>query len=239
MEYKLLNEEESFAYLSFNTDGLTNEIGTETMVAETENHWSKLLESVVVNTTDGILITDTNFSNPKIIYVNNALSKMSGYSKQELLGQSPGILHGKNFQQAGIKILEKAIQLKNYCTVDLINYRKSGQEYDVNVSVSPVFDRQGALTHWISIQRDVTSHKRYVQAVESQNERLKQIAWMHSHSLRNPLSKIIALAKLIKVENCNEDQQRLLNYFTQSVYDLEDVICEIEGMAYIHEPRED
>ncbi|WP_306017617.1 PAS domain-containing protein, partial [Balneatrix alpica] len=127
-----------------------------------EEHWSKLLESVVINTTDGVVITDANVNpGPNIIYVNDALIKMSGFTRDELIGSSADIFHGDNSTQEGLKKIGTAIQNKQACNVELINYTKAGRAYDVSINISPVTDHTGAVTHWISIQRDITENRNY------------------------------------------------------------------------------
>ncbi|RYG09265.1 MAG: PAS domain S-box protein, partial [Chitinophagaceae bacterium] len=151
-----------------------------------EEHWSKLLESVVINTSDGVLITDA--VGPSIIYVNDALLKMSGFSRAELIGKSPAILHGLYSQQDGIDELNRSIKNKVECRVELSNYTKAGKKYEVSITICPVLDNKGELTSWISIQRDITNQKKYVKEIERQNRKLNDIRWLQSHGVRAPLA---------------------------------------------------
>lgn len=197
-----------------------------------EEHWSKLLESVVINTTDGVLITDASFDpGPTIVYVNDALVTMSGYSREELIGKGPNILYGSNLVQKGLSRIETAINDKLPCNTDLIHYTKEGKAFDVSVNICPVTDSTGEVTHWISIQRDITENRNYIKEIEGQNKKLRDIAWMHSHKVRSPLTRIMSLVELLKNHSTLEDQQTLHDYLAKSALELDKVISDITNNA--------
>lgn len=195
--------------------------------AVTEEHWSKLLESVVINTTDGVLITNANESDTAIVYVNDALVKMSGFSREELIGASPGIFHGDHHFQSGLKIIQTAIKGKQPCNAELINYTKNGAPYDVSINICPVTDSTGAVTHWVSIQRDITENRNYIKAIEEQNKKLVDIAWMHSHKVREPLTRIMSLVELLKTGALATEQEILHDYLSKSAAELDKIISDI------------
>ncbi|SMD01800.1 PAS domain S-box protein [Pedobacter africanus] len=197
-----------------------------------EEHWSKLLESVVVNTTDGVLITDAKVNpGPDIVYVNDALVRMSGYSREELIGKSPNIFHGHNLIQEGLKKIETSIKNKEACNVELINYTKEGNAYDVSINICPVSDHTGTVTHWISIQRDITENRNYVKAIEAQNKKLRDISWLHSHKIRSPLTRIMSIVDLLKNHSPEGEQDMLHNYLLKSAEELDGVIFDITNNA--------
>ncbi len=135
----------------------------------------KLLESVVTSAKDAILITEAesyDFGGPRIIYANEAFCKMTGYEAAEVIGNSPGILHGPNSDIAELTKLGNAIKNWQSCEITVTNYKKSGEEYWVNFTIQPVADDKGWYTHWIAIERDVTEQK----IKEQQKELLTQIS---------------------------------------------------------------
>lgn len=127
-----------------------------------EENRLKLLESVIINTQDAVLISEAepiDEPGPKIIFANEAFSKISGYSVEEVIGKTPRIFQGPNTDKAELIKLKKALKNWESCEITIINYKKSGEEYWVNFKVSPVLNEVGRYTHWISIQRDVTEEK--------------------------------------------------------------------------------
>ena len=122
----------------------------------------KLLESVITNTTDAVLITEAGLFDepgPRILYVNDAFTKMTGYTDEEIMGKTPRILQGAKSDQRELKRL--SVAMRNYlpCEITTINYHKNGDEFWINFAVSPVTDENGKHTHMIAIQRDVTQRK--------------------------------------------------------------------------------
>ena len=133
-----------------------------------EEHHLKLLESVITNTNDSVLITDVHEINKpgqRIVYVNEAFTKMTGYTKEEVFGKTPGFLQGLKSDRKELNKLSNAIRNWESCEITIINYKKSGEEFWINISVSPVTDQKGLVTHWIAIERDVTESKKIDQAV--------------------------------------------------------------------------
>lgn len=122
----------------------------------------KLLESVVTNTNDAIIITEAepfDLPGPKIVYVNDAFTKMTGYQPEEVIGQTPRILQGPLTDKESLKKLSIALRNWESCEITTINYKKDGTPFWINFSVNPVADETGWYTHWIAIERDVTEEK--------------------------------------------------------------------------------
>ncbi len=133
-----------------------------------EEHRLKLLESVITNASDAVMITDAATSGTpgnNIIYINDAFTKMTGYQPEELIGQNPDILQGERTSLTEQKRLKKAIKHFKSCEAELINYKKNGEEFWVNIAISPVADSNGIYTHWIAIERDVTARKKEDQEI--------------------------------------------------------------------------
>lgn len=127
-----------------------------------EQQQLKLLESVITNANDSILITEAvaqDESGPRIIYANAAFTKMTGYQAAEVIGKTPGFLHGPNTDKAEMARLYAAIKNWETCEVTVINYKKQGEEFWINFTITPVSDEKGHYTHWVAIQRDVTEKK--------------------------------------------------------------------------------
>ncbi len=122
----------------------------------------QLLESVITNTNDSVIITEAeqlDHTGPRIVYVNNAFTKITGYSSEEVIGKTPGIFRGPLSDEKSLQRLRDAIKNWEPCEITLINYNKKREPFWVNLSVSPVTDSNGKHTHWISIERDVTEQK--------------------------------------------------------------------------------
>lgn len=123
----------------------------------------KLFQNVIKNSKDAIVITEaelsTNSPDPKIIFVNEAFTSMTGYLPIDVIGKTPRILQGPNTERKELDKLSKAIANNETCEITTINYDKAGEEFWVNFALSPVKNHNGQYTHWVSVQRDVTEQK--------------------------------------------------------------------------------
>lgn len=193
----------------------------------------RLLESVVTNIKDAIVITEAepfDQPGPKIIYVNEAFSRMTGYSREELIGQNPRMLQGEETDRQELDKVRKALENWQPFEADLINYKKNGEKFWVNMSVVPLANKEGWFTHWIAIERDISLQKDSEQkliAAKAQAEtaslaKSEFLANM-SHEIRTPLNSVIGFTDLL-VKTPLDDSQR--NYM-QSVHHSANVLLEL------------
>lgn len=122
----------------------------------------KLIESVIMNTKDSVLITEAEpmgMPGPRIIFVNEAFTKMTGYMPEEVIGKTPRILQGPKSNYSELAKLGEAMRRWEPYEITTINYKKNGDPFWINFAVSPVSDERGHYTHWIAIERDVTLQK--------------------------------------------------------------------------------
>ena len=144
-------------------------IGKDVTKSKQEETRLKLLETVITNTSDGVIITEAfpyELPGPKIIYVNDAFLKMTGYTRAEVIDKSPRILQGIKTDNEELKKLKTALANNQACEIEVINYRKNGEEFYSNIAVSPVFNNQNELINWIAIKRDITESKKHEQNVK-------------------------------------------------------------------------
>lgn len=143
---------------------------------------------MVVNTSEGVLITagqPLDPPGPHILYVNDAFLRMTGYEAEEVIGQSPRILQGPQTSRQELDRLRAALESKEQVEVEIINYRKDGSKFWVEMSIAPVFDGQGTCTHFVAVQRDVTGRKRAEAALQVAKEELEsRVARRTSQILR-------------------------------------------------------
>lgn len=122
----------------------------------------RLLEAAVLNANDAIVITEAepiDGFGPQIVYVNQSFVQMTGYDAKELIGQTPRLLQGAKTDQTQLDQLRSAMAQRQSTRIQLINYRKDGSEFWVEMTIAPILDEQGQHTHWIAIQHDITEHK--------------------------------------------------------------------------------
>jgi PAS domain S-box-containing protein len=112
--------------------------------------------AILENISAGILLTDKN---QLISYCNPAFQKLTGYSFEDILGKSSTLLQGPETDQQTLRELKKALDANQSFQGELINYRKDGSAFWNELTISPIFDTKGQLTHFVDIQRDITQRK--------------------------------------------------------------------------------
>ena len=141
----------------------------------------RLLESVAVHARDSIIITEAepiDRPGPRILYCNAAFTRATGYEPHEVIGRTPRILQGARTTPESRATLRAALEAWEPIEIELINYKKDGTEFWVELSIVPVADETGWYTHWVSVQRDITERKQAeelsirVRVAEGENEAL-------------------------------------------------------------------
>jgi PAS domain S-box-containing protein len=123
----------------------------------------RLLESVVVNANDAVVITagePLDEPGPRILYVNRAFTRMTGYEPEEAEGRNPRFLQGPGTDPAELRRMREALDKREPVRVELRNYRKDGSEFWVEISIVPVLDPSGRVTHFTAVQRDTTERRK-------------------------------------------------------------------------------
>jgi diguanylate cyclase (GGDEF)-like protein/PAS domain S-box-containing protein len=140
---------------------------------ETEDRL-RLLNAAVVQSKDSILITDAELDlpGPTITFVNHAFTKMTGYAAQEVIGKTPRILQGPNTDMTVVRRLRQELESGGTFFGQAIMYRKDGTQYEQEWQVWPIRNASGHISHYGSIQRDVTKVLRLKEALHL-NEQLQ------------------------------------------------------------------
>lgn len=116
------------------------------------------LLSMVANETDNAVI----ITNPerRIVYVNQGFTQLTGYTLDEVRGESPGeLLQGEHTDPATVEKIRDKLRNNESFYDEILNYDRHQQPYWVSLAINPVFDDAGTLTHYISIQANVTQTK--------------------------------------------------------------------------------
>ncbi|WP_426092522.1 PAS domain-containing sensor histidine kinase [Flavobacterium sp. DSR3-2] len=204
----------------------------------------KLLETVITQSKDSIIITEADSFDakiPNIIYVNPAFSIMSGYESDEIIGKSPDLFNSPNSNVNALEKLLKAIKNKEECLIETISYTKNKDEYWVRLSMIPIYNSDNELSHWISIQRDITEEKKQekekeqlIRELTQNNKDLKQFSYITSHNLRAPLSNLTGLLNLIEdIPIENQELKEILSGFNKSTHLLNDTINDLVKVIII------
>lgn len=115
----------------------------------------RLSEAALKSVSEGVLITDAN---QNIISVNDAFLKITGYQKEEILGTNCRFLQGPLTDLNTVAAIRTALKNQREFSDEILNYRKDGTPFCNELTITPVFDEQKQLSHFVGITRDITEN---------------------------------------------------------------------------------
>ncbi|MEZ5584491.1 MAG: PAS domain S-box protein [Candidatus Competibacteraceae bacterium] len=122
-----------------------------------------LLQTAIAHLNDIVLVTEAepiNDPGPRIVFVNPAFERLTGYRADEVIGQSPRLLQGPETDRATLDRVRHALENWQPVREEVLNYTKSGEKFWLEMDIIPLADETGWYTHWISVERDITRRKR-------------------------------------------------------------------------------
>ena len=137
-----------------------------------------LLETAVARLNDIVVISAAVSDDPlerRIIYVNDAFVRRTGYTRDEIIGRSSRSLSGPRTDQKEIMRIREAVRANQTVRAELLRYSKSGEEYWVDLEITPIADENGTYTRWITVERDITARRLAAQELRFSEERFRTI----------------------------------------------------------------
>ena len=137
-----------------------------------------LLENAIRSDYDSIVITTLELEEPgpEIVYVNDGFTRMTGYSREEAIGNTPRMLQGEKTDRAVLDKLKKRLHEGQAFFGHTVNYRKDGSEFINQWDIHPLTNNKGEITHWVSYQHDITERKRSEKRVVDTNIEFDNLA---------------------------------------------------------------
>jgi PAS domain S-box-containing protein len=148
----------------------------------------------------GITIADASLPDDPLVYVNDAFVRMTGYSKEFALGRNCRFLQGEDTQQEPIAEMAKAVDEEVPVTVELRNYRQDGEQFWNEVTIAPLRNERGEVTHFVGFQADVTDRKQAELAVERERENLAALLERIDGLLAGVTSELVGAANREEIE---------------------------------------
>lgn len=165
----------------------------------------------------------------RFLDVNKAAEAHYGYTLQEFLSMTISDIRPKEDIPAMIERVEELNKMDPIFSQGTYRHKKkNGDIIHVDIQ-SNTIPFQGA-TGRIILATDITERFTYIEAIEKQNEKLKEIAWIQSHVVRAPLAKIMGLVELIKnrgVDSNDKDYDKIYDYILKSADELDATIRDI------------
>ncbi|MEG4808784.1 PAS domain S-box protein [Microcoleus sp. F8-D3] len=139
-----------------------------------EEVW-RLYDRALAATSNGIAIADATLPDKPIVYCNRAFERITGYDRTEIIGHNCRFLQGPDTDRAAVDRIRVALKEQHDCKVVLKNYRKDGTPFWNELTISPVRDSSGIVTHFIGVQSDITDRFQAEEALKQAEAKYRSI----------------------------------------------------------------
>lgn len=206
--------------------------------------------------TEGIVIADATQPDQPLLYVNSAFQRITGYTSSEVIGKNCRILQGPDTDRSTVSRLHNAIREGVSCSVEVLNYKSDGSPFWNALSISPLRDSTGVITHFVGVLTDITQRKRLEEQfrVAQKMEAVGRLAGGIAHDFNNLLTVVTGFSQLLleRYADTNPAREMVKEIFkageraavltrqllafgrrqvlTSIVLDLNEVIRDAEGM---------
>lgn len=159
----------------------------------------------------------------RISYVNDFFCELSGYSREELIGQTHRILNSGNHPPEFFQEMWKTISTGNVWKGEICNRKKNGDLYWVYTTITPIQDENGKIVRYASVRSEITRRKlleaqlrEQVNVAEKANQAKSDFLAKISHELRTPLNGILGLTEILRETGLNTTQLDYLDILNES-----------------------
>lgn len=139
----------------------------------------KLLETAVSRINDAIIVTECapiDAPGPRIVFVNEAFTRMTGYDADEAIGNTPRMLQGPDTERDVLDDIRAALEANMPIRTEVLNYTKTGEKRYLELDIAPIFDADGNCQNFVAVQRDQTDARHTTQKLVESEARFRAAA---------------------------------------------------------------
>ena len=189
----------------------------------------------------GITLTGPRREGCPILFVNDAFCAITGYDREEVIGESHNFLQGPATEASSKEVLRRGLDEGESVSTELLNYRADGTPFWNRVEIEPVRERDGTVTHFLGFQRDVTDERMAVREASRHEERIERLTSDLSHDIKTPLSVAQGHLDLLAEEADDDARERIETIddaLDRSLELLSEFRTLVETGASVHDPEQ-
>lgn len=173
------------------------------------------LAASIATLDEAVMITRANLDEPgpTIIAISRGITTLTGYREDEMLGRNPRFLQGPLTDRAVLNELRTACAAGRHFVGEVVNYRKDRSTYVLQWTVDPVRDREGKVTHFFALQRDVTAQRPFAREwleAEARSRAAHEALGEHMRAVAETILVLEATKRSFQSKELGELRRRLL-----------------------------
>ncbi|ACF13213.1 putative PAS/PAC sensor protein [Chloroherpeton thalassium ATCC 35110] len=183
-----------------------------------EHHIDKsLLIKAIDKTSEGIAISDARQPDNPLIFVNNGFTEITGYNSEEILGKNCRFLQGPETNKEASQMIRESLGTGKHCVVELRNHKKNGEAFWNRLSLNPIRDENGEITHFVGIQSDITESKKLEEMLTSLVNAFLVYFGSQDNSYERTLDDLNKIISKTEVTDENRERIGLLKKLIEAV----------------------
>ena len=226
----VLDEQGQIAHFIAIKEDITAQKATEEEIRKLQQAVEQSANAIVITNKQGI-----------IEYVNPAFTQLTGYTYEEAIGRNPRILKSGQHPKSFYTELWRTILRGEVWRNEIINKRKDDTLYWERMTITPVMNADGEITHFVAIKEDITERKRLEEALRQARDRAEEASRLKtqlignvSHDMRTPLGGILGFTEMLldqALGPITEKQRKALGHILSSTQTLLDFINDLIHQA--------
>ena len=201
------------------------------------------LAGAIARVDAGIVIADMESVGQPLVFVNDAFTRITGYTRKEVIGRNCRFLQGFGTDPAAVGEIRAAIRERRSTVVEILNYRKDGTPFWNELTLNPISDAEGRL-FYVAVQHDVTRRRaeaeeleRARDTAEAANRAKSQFLAMMSHEIRTPMNGVIGIAEALLMGDMPDAVRRKVEIIRNSGHALSRIIDDILDLSKLEAGR--
>ena len=170
----------------------------------------RLSNRIIEDSINGVLIADARQTDFPIIYVNQGFVRITGYPAEEVIGKNCRFLQGSGTDPESRTRIRHALREQTEIHITLLNYTKQGREFWNDLSITPIRDKHGQVTHFVALQNDITERVLAQREVAAREAYLRRV-------LNSTHDAIIVIDAEGIVESFNTGAETMFGYQADEV----------------------